>query len=76
MKAEIAKNKELDAARKEIDAERHILNTLITEIKDLERQLRRKDKALAEAAALLILQKKVRELWGDEDDDTDEGNGK
>ena len=45
-------------------------------IKDLERQLRRKDKALAEAAALLILQKKVRELWGDEDDDTDEGNGK
>ena len=45
-------------------------------IKELERELRRKDKALAEAAALLILQKKVRELWGDGDDDTDEGNGK
>ena len=39
-------------------------------IKDLERELRRKDKALAEAAALIILQKKVREALGDEDDDT------
>ena len=39
-------------------------------IKKLEKELRRKDKALAEAAALLILQKKVREIWGDEDDDT------
>ena len=45
-------------------------------IKELERELRRKDKALAEAAALLVLQKKVREIWGDGDDDTDEGNGK
>jgi transposase-like protein len=33
-------------------------------IKELERELRRKDKALAEAAALLVLQKKVRDLWG------------
>jgi transposase len=40
-------------------------------IKDLERELRRKDKALAEAAALIVLQKKVREALGDEDDDTD-----
>lgn len=40
-------------------------------IKDLERELRRKDKALAEAAALIILQKKVREALADEDDDTD-----
>ena len=39
-------------------------------IKELERELRRKDKALAEAAALLVLQKKVRALWGDGDDDT------
>jgi len=39
-------------------------------VRELEKELRRKDKALAEAAALLILQKKVRELWGDEDDDT------
>ena len=40
-------------------------------VKELERELRRKDKALAEAAALIILQKKVREALGDEDDDTD-----
>ncbi len=40
-------------------------------IKELERELRRKDKALAEAAALLVLRKKVQALWGDEDDDTD-----
>ena len=32
----------------------------------LERQMRRKDKALAEAAALLVLQKKFQALWADE----------
>lgn len=45
-------------------------------LKKLERELARKEKALAEAAALLVLQKKVREIWGDEDDDTDDGNEK
>ena len=40
-------------------------------IRTLERDLRRKDKALAEAAALLVLQKKAsRFLSVDEDDDT------
>jgi len=34
------------------------------QIKDLEREILRKDKALAEAAALLILQKKVDLIWG------------
>jgi transposase-like protein len=33
------------------------------QIKRLEREVARKDKALAEAAALLILQKKMRALW-------------
>jgi len=33
----------------------------------LARELRRKDKALAEAAALLVLQKKYQALWADED---------
>jgi hypothetical protein len=32
----------------------------------LKRELLRKDKALSEAAALLILQKKFRALWEDE----------
>jgi transposase-like protein len=36
-------------------------------IRELERDLSRKEKALAEAAALLILQKKVRALWGEEE---------
>lgn len=33
----------------------------------LERELKRKEKALAEAAALLVLQKKCQALWEDED---------
>jgi transposase len=40
-------------------------------IRELERELNRKDKALAEAAALLVLKKKAAAIWGDEDDDTD-----
>lgn len=39
------------------------------EIKRLEAELRRKEKALAEAAALLVLQKKVRSLWEDPEDE-------
>jgi transposase len=39
-------------------------------VRELEKELLRKDKALAEAAALLILQKKVQALWGDTEDDT------
>ena len=35
-------------------------------IRELEWELRRKDKALAEAAALLILRKKLNALWGDD----------
>lgn len=39
-------------------------------IRKLERELKRKEKALAEAAALLVLKKKAQAIWGDEDDDT------
>jgi hypothetical protein len=45
-------------------------------IKELERELVRKDKALAETAALLVLKKKMAAIWGDEGDDTDDRNGK
>lgn len=38
-------------------------------VKQLEKELRRKDKALAEAAALLILKKKADLLWGSEEDE-------
>lgn len=40
-------------------------------IRELERELHRKDKALAEASALLVLKKKAQAIWGAEDDDTD-----
>ena len=38
-------------------------------IKVLEREILRKDRALAEASALLILQKKVNLIWGHSDED-------
>jgi transposase len=44
-------------------------------IRELERELARKEKALAEAAALLVLKKKARAIWGDEDDSIATGNG-
>ena len=39
-------------------------------VKQLEAELLRKDRALAEISALLVLRKKVQALWGDVDDDT------
>jgi transposase len=38
-------------------------------IKELEREVRRKDKALAEATALLILKKKAALIWGEVEED-------
>lgn len=37
-------------------------------IKQLEKELQRKEKALAEAAALLVLRKKAQAIWGDNED--------
>ena len=45
-------------------------------LRELERELARKDKALAETAALLVLKKKVQAIWGDEDDHTAPKNGR
>lgn len=39
------------------------------EIKQLKRELRRKDRALAETAALLALRKKMRAIWGEDEDE-------
>lgn len=36
--------------------------------KELERELNRKDKALAETAALLTLRKKAAAIWGEGED--------
>lgn len=50
-------------------AERRELLQDRKKIRQLEKELRRKDKALAETAALLVLQKKVQAIWGDDGDD-------
>jgi len=45
-------------------------------ILELERELQRKDKALAEVTALLALKKKLEALLGEEDDDTSTRSGR
>ena len=49
--------------------EARVLHTLKAEIHSLERELLRKDKALAEAAALLVLQKSSVRSWGERSND-------
>ena len=39
-------------------------------VKELERELKRKEAALAETAALLLLRERAVALWGEEGDDT------
>jgi transposase len=39
------------------------------ENKRLDREILRKDKALAEAAALLVLSKKAQAIWGSKEED-------
>ena len=50
-------------------AERRELQQERKKRRGLEKELRRKEKALAEAAALLVLQKKAQAIWGDGEDD-------
>ncbi len=44
--------------------------TLRQENKALKKELNRKDKALAETAALLVRQKKVKAIWGNDEDNS------
>lgn len=46
------------------------------QVRKLERELKRKNAALAETAALLVLKKKAAAIWGDEDDDTNPRSGR
>jgi transposase-like protein len=46
------------------------IKTLKHENKVLKKELNRKDKALAETAALLVLKKKVNEIWGNDEDNS------
>ena len=45
------------------------LRALRAEVKALKKELHRKDKALAETSALLILKKKASLIWGEPGDD-------
>ncbi|QDV07250.1 Transposase [Planctomycetes bacterium Poly30] len=40
-------------------------------VDELRKDLRRKEKALAEVTAILVLKKRIQEIWGDGDGDTD-----
>ncbi len=59
MRANTAASPKVDRAR---------LSQQAKQIRQLEVELRRKEKALAEAAALLVLQKKVRAIWEESED--------
>jgi len=62
--ASVAVNRKRGRPRKDPE-----LVALEEENKKLKKDLRRKEKALAEQTALVILQKKVHELWGKDEDD-------
>jgi transposase-like protein len=56
-------------SKNQLKAEKKEENKQRNKIKRLQRELNRKDKALAEAAALLTLSKKARAIWEQEDED-------
>lgn len=60
----------IEGLKPSVNKEQKIENTkLKTELKLLKSELNRKDKALAETSALLILKKKANLIWGEEKDD-------
>ena len=61
---EQANDRAVEANRREGDA----FKAERKRARGLEQELRRKDAALAETAALLTLRKKARAIWGDEDE--------
>jgi len=56
------------ASGKDKASERTEARQLKHENRELKKELRRKEKALAETAALLVLQKKVDAMWGNDED--------
>ncbi len=67
---------ELEQWRLALEEEGRASQATTRRMRKLERELARKEKALAEAAALLVLKKKVDQLREDEDDDTGEETDK
>lgn len=54
--------------------ERKQLTAAKKRVKELEKELQRTEKALAKTAALVVLKKKIDEMWAVEDDGTSEGS--
>src|SRR5262249_25650780 len=68
---------ELEQWRRALEGGESVPAATIKHIRTLERELARKEKALAEAAALLVLKKKLQGMdLLDEDEDDDESNEK
>jgi len=68
---------EIERWRRALDEDGASSVIVTKQVKQLERELARKDKALAEAAALLILKKKLEDYYSaDEDESTDEESEK
>jgi transposase-like protein len=61
--------RELTAGRSGDKAAQETLRGLREENRQLKKALRRKEKALAETAALLVLKKKAASIWGEREDD-------
>ena len=59
---------------KKRDMKRKKEKAVANQVKQLKAELKRKDAALAEAAALLLLSKKAEALWEEEDASTTLGN--
>jgi len=57
-----------DGNKKQNAAARKKINALQAENKNLKKDLHRKDKALAETTALLVLKKKADLIWGEDED--------
>ena len=57
------------SAAEQSKAEKRQARLARKEVKQLKRELRRKEKALAETAALLALRKKMHAIWGEEEDE-------
>jgi transposase-like protein len=61
--------RELSGADTGTKAAREALRALRAENRELKQALRRKEQALAETAALLVLKKKAESIWGEREDD-------
>jgi len=61
--------RELTAGRPGDQGSQETVRALRAENRELKKALRRKEQALAETAALLVLKKKAASIWGEREDD-------